>query len=208
MLDLSYHEAIDQVTEGSKSSDPLSRYYQIPHHFEFTSGFYVDPFCITSPNSYLSFTTPAAPRLRRHISSFSQYRSKPLIFVRTTTIKRHNLRPRNLQGQVSTGIIYITIHLRQFPPEIREMVFFASLSNCKGNTHTPTIAFNSRQTIEKTTPALLIALRADEQLYQEAISVYYRMNEFELGNVEDLGWLGELKDEIHKAVSNVCVTIP
>jgi hypothetical protein len=54
--------------------------------------------------------------------------------------------------------------LRAFPPEIREMIFH--LSNV--------LSWSGK------TPALLVALRGDQELYHEVLELFYRSNTFTL----------------------------
>ncbi|KAF8849578.1 hypothetical protein BDZ45DRAFT_680434 [Acephala macrosclerotiorum] len=55
---------------------------------------------------------------------------------------------------------------RRFPAEIREMIFQGCITNAT-NSH-------------KRTPKILIALRCDPEIYQEALRCYYKLNSFTL----------------------------
>lgn len=66
--------------------------------------------------------------------------------------------------------------LRAFPPEILELIFTPLLEGWAGKT-----------------PPLLIALRADQQLYQEALALFLRLNTFKLHKRNN--WeVGDMKD--------------
>lgn len=68
--------------------------------------------------------------------------------------------------------------LYKLPPEIRAMIFNLEVL-CYDDAHW-----------ERPTPALLAALRCEETLYREALSVYYNINEFHLS-----GWNYEKFDK-------------
>lgn len=68
--------------------------------------------------------------------------------------------PPLLSTKMSTRIT--EFGLRAFPPEILELIF------------TPLLTFTGK------TPPLLVALRADPQLYQEALSTFRKLNTFKL----------------------------
>jgi hypothetical protein len=53
--------------------------------------------------------------------------------------------------------------LRKFPPEIRDLIF------------TPCLLFSHK---DDPAPTLLAALRPDGKLYEEALDIFYKMNEF------------------------------
>jgi uncharacterized protein YjbI with pentapeptide repeats len=71
---------------------------------------------------------------------------------------------------------------RKFSPEIRAMIF----ARC--------IHFNKNKT-----PALLIALRGDKELYREAIHFFYNLNWFRVR----LGNLAEFESMSKKAIENI-----
>lgn len=52
--------------------------------------------------------------------------------------------------------------------------------------------------IEGKTPQLLIALRADRELYAEALIVYYKVNDFEVRYDIGWKWLDDLRPEVRK----------
>lgn len=58
------------------------------------------------------------------------------------------------------------------------------------------------------TPALLVALRTDEELYRQALKVYYSMNEMGLAWTDGLERFDDLKKEILGVVKKVVVTVP
>jgi hypothetical protein len=75
----------------------------------------------------------------------------------------------------------LPLALRRFTPEIRAMI----LAGC--------IEFKDRKT-----PALIIALRGDKDLYQEAIRVFYKLNRFKL-KFETLHMLELMSKKVSKA---------
>jgi hypothetical protein len=68
--------------------------------------------------------------------------------------------------------------LRRFPPEIRAMIF------------TGCIHFGGFKT-----PAIIITLRGDKQMYEEAIQIFYKLNSFrvELQNLPDFEAMSIIK---------------
>ena len=52
--------------------------------------------------------------------------------------------------------------------------------------------------MEGKTPPLLIALRADRELYTEALIVYYKVNDFEVRYDIGRKWLDDLRPEVPK----------
>jgi hypothetical protein len=107
--------------------------------------------------------------------------SPPLTSAAALGARKYNLRPRNPQGIVSKGVKYTSITLRRFPPELREMVFHSAMIKIEGKT-----------------PQLLIALRADRELYAEALIVYYKVNDFEVRYDIGWKWLDDLRPEVRK----------
>jgi hypothetical protein len=103
----------------------------------------------------------------------------------------YNLRPRNPHGFVSPNQNYTTIHLRLLPPELRDMIFRLSFLRTDGKT-----------------PPLLIALRADTEIYCQAVRVYYAVNEFEIYWGRGLEWLGGMKKNVLGLVRRVVVVVP
>lgn len=67
---------------------------------------------------------------------------------------------------MTTSLPLADAGLRAFPPEIREMIFH--FSNC--------LIWTGK------TPAILVALRGDPDLYHEALELFYRRNVFRLRN--------------------------
>ena len=101
---------------------------------------------------------------------------------------RYNLRPRNANGRVSSGQKYTSVHLRLLSADLREAIFKPLLLRSDGKT-----------------PALLIALRSDDELYSQAVSIYYAINEFEVRGVE---WMSHLGKDIPGLMKRVVVIIP
>jgi hypothetical protein len=58
--------------------------------------------------------------------------------------------------------------LRKFPPEIREMIF----QRC--------IDTKDNKEKDNKSPPIIVSLRSDKELYQEAIEVFYKLNFFRL----------------------------
>jgi hypothetical protein len=67
-----------------------------------------------------------------------------------------------MSAVASSSVTLSVLGLRAFPPEILEFIF------------TPLLLWTGK------TPALLIALRSDPQLYQEALASFTRLNAFKL----------------------------
>jgi hypothetical protein len=109
----------------------------------------------------------------------------------TMSHQRYNLRPRNPHRLISPGQKYTTIHLRLLSPELQDVVLAISLLRTDGKT-----------------PALLVALRADEELYSQALKVYYSVNEMGLTWTDELEWFDSLRKEILGMVKKVVVAIP
>jgi hypothetical protein len=105
-------------------------------------------------------------------------------------MRRYNLRPRNPLGYVSSSVKYATIHLRLLPAKLLDEIFKLLLSR-----------------IDATTPALLVALRSEDELYLQALRVYYAINEFELRGAL-VGWISEIKREVLGLVRRVVVVCP
>ena len=103
---------------------------------------------------------------------------------------RYNLRPRNPSGFVSCGQNYSSIHLRLLSPELRNMIFTYSLLQTDGGT-----------------PALLVALRQDKELYRQALEVFYAINELEISSKGELGWFDRLGQKAKEMVKLVVVII-
>jgi hypothetical protein len=108
-----------------------------------------------------------------------------------TSRSQYNLRPRSVRGRVWSGQKYSTIHLRLLSAELRDMIFSLLLLRSDGKT-----------------PALLIALRQDQELYTQALRVYYKVNEMEVLRRGGLEWLEGLKGEVRDMVKSVVVTLP
>ena len=102
----------------------------------------------------------------------------------------YNLRPRNASCFVSCGLKYTSVHLHLLCPELRDMIFASSLVQTDGKT-----------------PALLIALRPDEELYAQALKVFYQVNELKVRWQGGLSWFAELRGEVKGMVKCVAVAV-
>ncbi|KAE9371263.1 hypothetical protein N431DRAFT_467453 [Stipitochalara longipes BDJ] len=104
---------------------------------------------------------------------------------------RYKLRPRNRHGFVSPGQKYTAVHFYLLPIELRDMVFAFSLVRTDGKT-----------------PALLLALRGDKEMYLQALKVFYHVNEMEMRWQGGLGWFEELRGEVKEMVKKVVIAVP
>ncbi|KAE9378850.1 hypothetical protein N431DRAFT_396722 [Stipitochalara longipes BDJ] len=73
---------------------------------------------------------------------------------------------------------------RKFPPEIRSMIF----AGC--------IDFNHRKT-----PVVLVALRSDKEIYEEAIQIFYKLNWFRV-KLQNLSGFGSMSRKALESIQN------